>query len=201
MFVSFSNQTLFYSSSIEFFHSITYLVVCIFSTLTDLEYHKEVFPIRISIYETYNPGSVVAIWARDETGQWFQLWSGPPQIVPHKPRIFSPPLQLCNFKTRMLRLEFNHSLLEYYTELDAVLLIGTSELIVPNTAFQTKNLSSILKELGGTAYNNNYDCHNLTPDYLRVNQDLRTLKNTLHKHCVLYKRYLITFIIINKKSL
>lgn len=154
---------------------------------TDLEYHKEVYPVRVSIYETYNPGSVVAIWARDDTGQWLRLWYGPPQVVPHKPRIFSPPLQLCNFKTKMLRLEFNHSLLEYYTALDAVLLIGTSELIIPNVGFQTRSLSSLLKELGGTGYNNE-DCYNLTPDYLKVNQDLKKLKSTLHKHCVLYKR-------------
>ncbi|XP_011500212.1 PREDICTED: F-box/LRR-repeat protein 4 [Ceratosolen solmsi marchali] len=152
----------------------------------DLEYHKEVYPVRISIYETYNPGSVVAIWARNETGQWLRLWNGPPQIVPHKPRIFSPPLQLCNFKTKMLRLEFNHSLLDYYAELDAVLLIGTSELIIPNVGLQTHSLSCLLKELGGTGYNND-DCYNLTPDYLKVNQDLRTLKNTLYKHCTLYE--------------
>ncbi|OXU26929.1 hypothetical protein TSAR_005576 [Trichomalopsis sarcophagae] len=152
----------------------------------DLEYHKEVYPVRVSIYETYNPGSVVAIWARDDTGQWLLLWDGPPQVVPHKPRIFSPPLQLCNFKTKMLRLEFNHSLLEYYTALDAVLLIGTSELIIPNVGFQTRSLSSLLKELGGTGYSNE-DCYNLTPDYLKANQDLKKLKSTLHKHCVLYK--------------
>jgi F-box/leucine-rich repeat protein 4 len=108
--------------------------------------------------------------------------------VPHKPRIFSPPLQLCNFKTKMLRLEFNHSLLDYYTELDAVLLIGTSELIIPNVGFQAHSLSGLLKELGGTGYNNE-DFYNLTPDYLIVNQDLRTLKSTLYKHCTLYKRY------------
>ncbi|KAJ8669039.1 hypothetical protein QAD02_000298 [Eretmocerus hayati] len=152
----------------------------------DLEYSKEVFPVRVSIYETFNPGSVVAIWARDEAGQWLRLWSGPPQIVSHKARIFSPPLHLCNFKTKTLRLEFNHSLLDYYTELDAVLLIGTSELIVPHAESQMQSLSCLLKELGETNHNNE-DFHNLTPNYLRVDQDLKSLKSTLHKHCVLYK--------------
>lgn len=150
------------------------------------------YPVRISIYETYNPGSLVAIWAKDETGQWYRLWNGPPQIVPHKARIFSPPLQLCSFKTKILRLEFNHSLLDYYTQLDAVLLIGTSELIVPNLGNQTHSISSLLRELGGVGYNNR-DFYNLTPDYMTVNQDLKRLKSTLYKHCVLYKRYLIFF--------
>ena len=162
------------------------ITLIFFFSILDLEYHKEVYPIRVSIYEIYNPGSVVAIWARDETGQWQRLWSGPPQIVPHKPRIFSPSLQQCNFKTKTLRLEFNHSLLDYYTGLDAVLLIGTSELIIPT---RSQSLSSLLKELG-EIQDNIEDCYNLTPNYLKVNQDLKVLKNTFHKHCVLYKRYL-----------
>ncbi|XP_012282503.1 F-box/LRR-repeat protein 4 [Orussus abietinus] len=154
----------------------------------DVEYHEEVYPIRVSIYETYSPGSVVRIWARDthSGNRWFLLWSGPPQIVPHKPRIFSPPLHLCNFKTKMLRLEFNHTLLDYYTELDAILFIGTSELILPHFGFQNRSLSTLLRELGGTG-SNDKDAHNLTPDYQQTNQDLKELKNTLHKHCVLYK--------------
>lgn len=130
------------------------------------------------------------IWARDSSNRWCQLWSGPPQRVPHKPRIFSPPLQLCSFKTKLLRLEFNHSLLDYYTELDAVLLIGTSELILPHVGFKNRSLSALLKELGGTG-SNNEDVHNLTPDHSKANNDLLKLKNTLHKHCVLYKRYFI----------
>ena len=157
--------------------------------LADIEYHQEVYPIRVSIYETYNPGSVIRIWARNSNNQWCQLWSGPPQRVPHKPRIFSPPLQLCSFKTKMLRLEFNHSLLDYYTELDAVLLIGTTELILPHVGFKNRSLSALLRELGGTGSNSD-DIHNLTPDHTKSNKDLAKLKTTLHKHCVLYKRYL-----------
>ncbi|XP_020281990.1 F-box/LRR-repeat protein 4 isoform X2 [Pseudomyrmex gracilis] len=118
----------------------------------DIEYAEAVYPIRVSIYEIYNPGSVIRIWAQDFHDQWFQLWSGPPQIVSQKPRIFSPPLKSCNFKTKMLRLEFNHSQLDYYTELDAALLIETF----------------------------NEDVHNLTPDYKSAKQDLINLKRMLH---------------------
>lgn len=152
----------------------------------DVKYHMEVYPIRVSIYEIYNPGSVVGIWARDASGHWLQLWSGPPQRVCHKPRIFSPPLTLCNFKTKMLRIEFNHSLLDYYTELDAILLIGTTELILPHFGFQNRSISALLQLLGGSGCNKE-DEHNLTPEHSKANCDLKKLKNTLHKHCVLYE--------------
>lgn len=148
------------------------------------------YPIRISVYETYNPGSIIAIWVQDCCGQWFQLWSGPPQIVRHKSRIFSPRLQLCNFKTKKLRLEFNHSLSHYYTELDAVLLIGTTELIVPNDRRHGQNLSNLLQELRHVQpQNEEQDIHNLTPDYSVANQDIAILEKTFRAHCTVYKRY------------
>nr|XP_012134778.1 PREDICTED: F-box/LRR-repeat protein 4-like [Megachile rotundata] len=155
----------------------------------DLEYYQEVYPIRISIYETYNPGSIVGIWAQNSGGKWFQLWSGFPQVVPHKPRIFSPYLQSCNFKTKMIRLEFNHNLLDYYTELDAVLLIGTSELIVPNN-LHIQNLNDLSQELGYLKQSND-DMYNLTSDYLKANQDLTIIKKVLSKHCRLFKSKVI----------
>ncbi|OAD59843.1 F-box/LRR-repeat protein 4 [Eufriesea mexicana] len=155
----------------------------------DLEYFQEVYPIRVSIYETYNPGSVVGIWAQNPEGKWYQLWNGFPQVVPHKPRIFSPYLQLCNFKTKMIRLEFNHSLLDYYTELDAVLLIGTSKLIVPNN-LHNQTLNDLSQQLGYLKQSDD-DKYNLTPDYLKANQDLTGLKKMLSKHCKLYKSKII----------
>ncbi|XP_012256957.2 F-box/LRR-repeat protein 4 [Athalia rosae] len=157
-------------------------VVC--QDYIDVAYDREVYPIRVSVYETYNPGSVVGIWAMESNGRWRRLWSGPPQIVSHKPRIFSPPLQECKFKTRMLRLEFNHSKLDYYTELDAILLIGTSELIQPHFKFHNTNLSSLLQLLDRSTYSCN-DIHNLTPDYLKTHRDLREFKNILYEHCQL----------------
>lgn len=113
------------------------------------------------------------------------MWCGPPQKVTRKPRIFSPPLCLCNFKTKTIRLEFNHSLLDYYTELDAVLLIGTNELLLPKTGFKDVSLSTLLRKLGAP---NEDDAQNLTPDTSKINEDLKKLKSSLNKHCILYKR-------------
>lgn len=138
------------------------------------------------MYETYNPGSVIGIWAQNRCGKWFRLWSGTPQIVAPKSRIFSPHLELCNFKTKMLRLEFNHSLLDYYTELDAVLLIGTTEMIVPKDQHD-QSLGHLLKIIRGDTFNE--DMYNLTPNYLTAYYDLDVLKRSLHQYCALYERY------------
>lgn len=42
-------------------------------------------------------------------------------------RQFSPSIKHINFPTNLLRLEVNSSLLDYYTELDAVILRGVKE--------------------------------------------------------------------------
>lgn len=42
-------------------------------------------------------------------------------------RQFSPNIKHINFPTNLLRLEVNSSLLDYYTELDAVILRGVKE--------------------------------------------------------------------------
>nr|BDI00198.1 Fbxl4 protein [Gryllus bimaculatus] len=93
----------------------------------DLEFEQSVYPVRVNIYETYNPGSVIRIWAADCNANWKLLWEGEPQDIGHMPRIFSPELRVINFETRLLRLEFYHLHLDYYTELDAVLMLGTKQ--------------------------------------------------------------------------
>ncbi|XP_013398852.1 F-box/LRR-repeat protein 4 [Lingula anatina] len=99
----------------------------------DISFHSKVYPSKLEIYETYNPGAVVRILACDCSPQealerkirWVTLWSGPPDQARQETRIFSPPLKPCPFPTNFLRLEFCHSKLYYYTELDAVKLHGT----------------------------------------------------------------------------
>lgn len=60
--------------------------------------------------------------------RWEVLWSGEPTKVPTpQARQFSPTIKHINFPTNLLRLEVNSSLLNYYTELDAVILRGVKE--------------------------------------------------------------------------
>ncbi|XP_077274473.1 F box and leucine-rich-repeat gene 4 isoform X2 [Temnothorax americanus] len=149
----------------------------------NVEYAVAVYPIRVSIYEVYNPGSVVRIWAQDPNNRWLLLWNGPPQIVPSTSRMFSPPLRSCDFKTKTLRLEFNHSLLDYYTELDAVLLIGTTELILPKDQSHKRSITTLLKSIN-CKYPCQWDIHNLTPDYEDAHMDIIHLKKTFDEHCI-----------------
>lgn len=72
-----------------------------FCCLSDLEYEQAVYPIEICIYETYNPGSVIRIWAANlEQKTWSLLWEGEPQCVEHVARKFIPELKKINFLTR-----------------------------------------------------------------------------------------------------
>lgn len=60
--------------------------------------------------------------------RWEVLWSGEPTKMPTpQARQFSPKIKHINFPTNLLRLEVNSSLLDYYTELDAVILRGVKE--------------------------------------------------------------------------
>lgn len=94
----------------------------------DLQFVHLVYPTKIEILETYNPGAVVRILALESGSlnkhRWTTLWSGNPQHCPPKARKFSPPLRKTEQPTNLIRLEFNQSHLDYYTELDAVILYG-----------------------------------------------------------------------------
>ncbi|XP_071642280.1 uncharacterized protein [Temnothorax longispinosus] len=171
----------------------------------DLEFHEAVYPVRVSIYEVYNPGYVTKIWAQGkqqypdditltkkkewENNQWFLLWSGPPQnAVPLTSRIFSPPLKFCDFKTKILRLQFMYSHWDYSTHLDAVELIGTSELVLPKSPIL--NLTNLLKSIN-CKYPCHGDSHNLTPGYSHdhdaAHLDIIHLQKNFSKYCVICK--------------
>lgn len=61
-------------------------------------------------------------------GRWEVLWSEPPSKVNlPQARQFTPDIKQINFPTNLIRLEINSSLLDYYTELDAVVLHGLRE--------------------------------------------------------------------------
>ena len=62
----------------------------------------------IEVYETYLPGSVVAVKLKDpRSNEWRVAWQGPSQRgdLPPVARIFSPPLTPLGFATRHVRLE------------------------------------------------------------------------------------------------
>ncbi|TGZ47497.1 hypothetical protein DBV15_00027 [Temnothorax longispinosus] len=194
----------------------------------DLEFHEAVYPIRISIYEVYNFGHVTKVWAQDSLDEcrWFPLWVGPPQFyeICHpikrrrsESRIFSPPLRSCNFKTKMLRLQFTSN---SCTQLDAVMLIGTSKLILPKNP-EDKSLTNLLHRIRAQRHSCSerfcssrcceefsriqdnfqdteswpswhssvlFDPHNTTRDYENAYLDILDLQKEFPKYCIIYKR-------------
>ncbi|XP_024870740.1 uncharacterized protein LOC112453926 [Temnothorax curvispinosus] len=152
----------------------------------DVEFH-EADPIRVSIYEVYNPGNVIQIWAQDPNKQWFQLWNGSSQIVPPTSRLFSPPLSHpCYFKTKMLRLVFENSSPKSYTKLDAVMLIGTSDLILPR--YPRESLQNLLKNFNCMYSPCHDDVHNLTADLKSAYSDIVHLQQNFPEYCFICKR-------------
>lgn len=90
----------------------------------ELRYAHPVFPTAIRIYETYNPGAVVAVEAYNgEADEWVTLWSGqdPSQEAP---AAFSPPITPTDFATDRLRLTLDTDVVPGWNEIDAVQLIG-----------------------------------------------------------------------------
>jgi len=99
-----------------------------------------------------------------------------------KSRLFSPPLKLYNFKTKILRLR----LLKSYINVGSVMLIGTSRMILPRNP--KENLTNILKNINHT-YNYQDDVYNLTENIKNAHLDIVHLQENLFEYCVISKRY------------
>ncbi|XP_071557328.1 uncharacterized protein [Temnothorax nylanderi] len=164
----------------------------------DIEFHEAVYPIRVCIYEICNPGSVIEIWAQDSNNHWIPLWwDESPQIPlwwdessqivpPKKSRLFSPPLSHpCNFKTKMLKLVFKDSSKWSYTKLDAVMLIGTSELILSRNP--NESLTNLFQKINYMYYPYHDDVHNLTTNSESAHLDIVHLQQNFSKYCVICK--------------
>ncbi|GCB66234.1 F-box/LRR-repeat protein 4 isoform X1 [Scyliorhinus torazame] len=103
----------------------------------ELVFEEAVYPTAIDVLETYHPGAIVRILACSANPysqtppsdiRWETLWAGDPAKVNiSQARQFTPCIKQLNFMTNLIRLELNSSLLDYYTELDAVLLHGVRE--------------------------------------------------------------------------
>ncbi|XP_053698120.1 F-box/LRR-repeat protein 4 [Sabethes cyaneus] len=108
-------------------------------------FEEPVYPDSITVFETYNPGGIVRIWAYTEADQWICLWDlaeasdgSLSPIARNRARQFCPRLKECPNPTRYIRLEFNNNRLEYFTQIDAILLVGRKN--VPN---KTPNLKKL----------------------------------------------------------
>ncbi|XP_071652623.1 uncharacterized protein [Temnothorax longispinosus] len=151
-----------------------------------IEFHEAVYPIRVCIYEIHHPGSVIQTLAQDSNNKWFKLWDKSSHFVPPTSRLFSPPLSHpCNFKTKMLRLAFKNSSRFSYTKLDAVMLIGTSELILSRNP--NENLTNLLKRINCMYSSCHDNVHNLTADLKSAHLDIVHLQQNFPNYCIICK--------------
>ncbi|XP_055289174.1 F-box/LRR-repeat protein 4 [Moschus berezovskii] len=103
----------------------------------ELAFEQQVYPTAVHVLETYHPGAVIRILACSANPyspgpladvRWETLWSEKPtKVNASQARQFKPCIKQINFPTNLIRLEINSSLLDYYTELDAVVLHGTKD--------------------------------------------------------------------------
>ncbi|KAF7665976.1 hypothetical protein LDENG_00125670 [Lucifuga dentata] len=176
----------------------------------ELAFEEPVYPTAVEVLETYYPGAIVQILACSHNPfsqtpptdvRWEVLWSGEPtKVLTPQARQFSPNIKHINFPTNLLRLEFNSSLLEYYTELDAVILRGVKErpmlALYKMPVIDISDLSDSedeLSDVGGsfrTNSNGSFDklpyeliqlilSHLTLPDLCRLAQSCKLL----HQHC------------------
>ncbi|KAF6209124.1 hypothetical protein GE061_014867 [Apolygus lucorum] len=142
----------------------------------DVSFEQKVYPEQVTLYETYNPGSVVRIWAGDGSGKWKLLWEGEPQLVGHGSRKFSPVINQIDFMTNLLRVEFNHSKLDYYTELDAILLVGSH---CNNAAKASNNIQKDLCKIASQIKALNID---VVSDYMDMTTTLYSLTSLAQQY-------------------
>jgi hypothetical protein len=88
----------------------------------ELSYDQAVKPCLVRIHETFNPGAVAKIEARDAAGRWQVLWQA---LHPARPtpgwlevRVDAP------FATRELRITIDNDAVPGWNEIDAVELAG-----------------------------------------------------------------------------
>lgn len=91
-----------------------------------MQFEDFVYPSQIYIFETYNPGAIVKLWAFTIAEKWMCLWENDclDAEIASDSRVFAPPLKDIKTPTRIIRIEFSHRHLDYFTEIDAVVLQG-----------------------------------------------------------------------------
>ncbi|XP_027993445.2 F-box/LRR-repeat protein 4 isoform X4 [Eptesicus fuscus] len=137
----------------------------------ELTFEQQVYPTAVHVLETYHPGAVIRILACSANpyspsppaevrevsffSRWEILWSErPTKVNASQARQFKPCIKQINFPTNLIRLEVNSSLLDYYTELDAVVLHGMKD--KPVLSLKTSLID--MNDLEEDDYEENNDC-------------------------------------------
>ena len=90
----------------------------------DVGFVTPVVPKQINGYETYNPGQIVKVEVRDESGSFHTVWEGEPGAVQQCPRAFTINITDISFKVTAVLITLDQSASISWNELDAVELVG-----------------------------------------------------------------------------
>ncbi|XP_055935988.1 F-box/LRR-repeat protein 4-like isoform X1 [Argiope bruennichi] len=103
---------------------------------------KRVAPQLLRVYEVYNPGAIVKVLCYCyETEKWVIIWQGAPQVLPpEESRCFTVAFEGIEFMTDLYRLEFHHRHLDYFCEIDGLILYGENRRC--SKFFTSENMST-----------------------------------------------------------
>ncbi|CAF1235201.1 unnamed protein product, partial [Rotaria sordida] len=109
-------------------------------------FERAVYPEQIDIYETYNPGAVIRVSARNgrDNTDWETVWETEAPHVEAQSRIFSLPCRnLSCGEINQIRLDVNCSAVGNWCEIDCIKLIG----YISHNDISYKELATNLKQL------------------------------------------------------
>ncbi|MBI2900496.1 MAG: hypothetical protein HYY17_09940 [Planctomycetes bacterium] len=89
----------------------------------ELTYDRWVRPTHVRVRETFNPGAVVKVEARDAEDRWHVLWQGD-DPTRESPGWFTASFGATKVVTRTIRVTLDSAAVEGWNEIDAVELIG-----------------------------------------------------------------------------
>lgn len=110
-----------------------------------VEYDHAVHPEQIEIYETYNPGAVMRVSARNgNDAEWITVWETDRPHVEAQSRIFSVPFQnQVPHEIDQIRLDIDCSAASNWCEIDCIKLVGH----LSHNRLSHKELTANLKQL------------------------------------------------------
>ncbi|XP_042906461.1 F-box/LRR-repeat protein 4 isoform X1 [Parasteatoda tepidariorum] len=117
---------------------------------------RRVEPMLIRIYEVYNPGAIVRILGYcSDREKWVTLWAGAPKhLPPNESHCFSVEFEKTDLLSDYFRIEFHHRHLNYYCELDSLVLYGEDKF--SNYSLSSSAIPSALQRMVNFSLHENY---------------------------------------------
>lgn len=104
----------------------------------ELTYDQPVRLVRLRIRETFNPGAVTGVEAKDDRGQWRTIWQGKDPTAAAPGWLEVAPRERATWRCRAIRIRLDSAAVAGWNEIDAVELIGEPTAGIAKSAPATK---------------------------------------------------------------